>query len=109
MFLNRLDYRAPRFVGMGTVRELTILRELEDFLKIAGQLFLFDMQGELINKGGYQEMLGIAYWSSTLTGSARAKKINYYDAVEAAMATVSLSSQSTVEGSVRAIAQFEIK
>lgn len=70
---------------------------------------LFDMQGELINKGGYQEMLGIAYWSSTLTGSARAKKINYYDAVEAAMATVSLSSQSTVEGSVRAIAQFEIK
>ena len=66
------------------------------------------MQGELINKGGYQEMLGIAYWSSTLTGSARAKKINYYDAVEA-MATVSLSSQSTVEGSVRAIAQFEIK
>lgn len=34
---------------------------------------------------------------------------NYYDAVEAAMATVSLSSQSTVEGSVRAIAQFEIK
>ena len=70
---------------------------------------LFDMQGELINKGGYQEMLGIAYWSSTLTGSARAKKINYYDAVEAAMATVSLSGQSTVEGSVRAIAQFEIK
>lgn len=54
-------------------------------------------------------MLGIAYWSSTLTGSARAKKINYYDAVEAAMATVSLSGQSTVEGSVRAIAQFEIK
>ena len=37
------------------------------------------------------------------------KKINYYDAVEAAMATVSLSGQSTVEGSVRAIAQFEIK
>ena len=34
---------------------------------------------------------------------------SYYDAVEAAMATVSLSSQSTVEGSVRAIAQFEIK
>ena len=45
MFLNRLDYRAPRFVGMGTVRELTILRELEDFLKIAGQLFLFDIKG----------------------------------------------------------------
>ena len=34
---------------------------------------------------------------------------SYYDAVEAAMATVSLSGQSTVEGSVRAIAQFEIK
>ena len=30
---------------MGTVRELTILRELEDFLKIAGQLFLFDIKG----------------------------------------------------------------
>lgn len=70
---------------------------------------LFLVQGELINKGGYEEMIGVAYWSSTLTGSARAKKINYYDAVEAAMATVSLSSQSTVEGSVRAIAQFEIK
>ena len=30
---------------MGTVRELTILRELEDFLKIAGRLFLFDIKG----------------------------------------------------------------
>ena len=72
---------------------------------------LFDRQGELINKGKgvFQKMLGVAYWSSTLTGGVRAKKINYYDAVETVMATVSLTGQSAVEGSVRAIAQFEIK
>ena len=33
------------FVGMGTIREATLLGELEDFLEIAGQFLAFHIEG----------------------------------------------------------------
>lgn len=80
------------------------------YLPASTELAAFISNGEissaLLSNGG-EDMLGVAYWSSTLTGSARLRTIYYYDGVTTgAMQTVSLANQSQVQGSVRAIAQF---
>ena len=45
MLLHSLDDGTARFVGVGTVGELAVLRKLENFLEIAGEFLLLDIKG----------------------------------------------------------------
>ncbi len=68
--------------------------------------------GAVINAGSYCEiyggsdLYGVGYWCSDTSGSVRAKAISYFDAETSELAKVSVSKQSDVTNSVRAIAEF---
>lgn len=68
--------------------------------------------GAVINAGSYCEiyggsdLYGVGYWCSDTSGSVRAKTISYFDAETGELAKVSVSKQSDVTNSVRAIAEF---
>ncbi len=56
---------------------------------------------------GGSEMWGVAYWCSNMASSGRTKSIRYYDAAEDGVVKgVAVAKQSTIMGSVRAIAAF---
>ena len=45
MILKGLKHRTTRFVGMGTVGETAVFRELEDLGEVTGELFGFHVEG----------------------------------------------------------------
>ena len=63
MLLHSLDDGTTRFVGMGTVGELAVLRKLENFLEIAGEFLLLDIKGTEALDGGACDQY-ISYYNS---------------------------------------------
>ena len=62
MVLEGLENGTSWFVGVGTVRKAAILREREDFLKIAGEFFRLHIKDtKAFNSWGIDE-IPLFYW-----------------------------------------------